>query len=345
MLRMKEAAERSDPSLQQLQQQQQQGRLTQLELDAMLAQSIHMKRMQTEINSQKSDIKAVQSGMQTMEAQLKGSDVKLDNITDILTNKKPSNEHRRSSNDANRTAARPVVSMTAPGSGDDSDGPFSGRDGSSARSDPTGGRSVVNTPRDISLPVAASASGISAEERTDGLDRARAAEEADERADLARAEANAALQTGRAAEAGRIETPTPHGSYEHMPEPLRPLLPKVTDAVFTPIIHENFSNWVSCDENQETKKLNTKTTAEPDMSFTPYWEKLGACKSLAQWRAKALRLKVPEDAVLASRTKTDIGRCLYIQYAILAKPGSVISGNLKSREHFFNENLLDWWGS
>ena len=121
-----------------------QNRLTQLELNAILAQSGQLKRMQTKITLQKSDTNAIQSGMQTMEAQLRSSE---------------------------------------------------------------------------------------------------AAEEADERADLAKAEASAALQAGRAAEAGRIEPPTPDGSYKHMPEPLRPLMPKVSETVFTPAIHENFSKW------------------------------------------------------------------------------------------------------
>ena len=81
------------------------------------------------------------------------------------------------------------------------------------------------------------------------------------------------------------------------------------------------------------------------MSFTRYFEELGGCKSLAQSRAKALRLKVPEEAVLAGRTKTDIGRVLFIQYAIMSKPGDQVSANLKNREHFFNDDLIDWWSA
>ena len=86
-----------------------------------------------------------------------------------------------------------------------------------------------------------------------GIRNARAAEAAEERAELARVEGNAAEQARRAAEAGRIEHPTPEGIYEHMPEQLRPLMPKVSEAVFTPTIHEKFSKWVCCDEHQETK--------------------------------------------------------------------------------------------
>ena len=81
------------------------------------------------------------------------------------------------------------------------------------------------------------------------------------------------------------------------------------------------------------------------MSFTRYFEQLGSCKSLAQWRAKALRLKVPEEAVLAGHTKTDIGRILFIQYAISSMPGDQVSANLKSREDFFNDDLIDWWSA
>ena len=74
--------------------------------------------------------------------------------------------------------------------------------------------------------------------------------------------------------------------------------------------------------------MNTKMTKEPDMSSMMCWEKLSGCKSLAQWRAKALRLK------------TDVGRGLYIQYAILRKNGSCVSRNSEDPRAFLQRRPL-----
>ena len=66
------------------------------------------------------------------------------------------------------------------------------------------------------------------------------------------------------------------------------------------------------------------------------------CKSLAQWRAKALAKGSPTDAVLAARTHSELGRLIFLQYVFQSGAGDVISADLSSADKYVPEDLQEY---
>ena len=82
--------------------------------------------------------------------------------------------------------------------------------------------------------------------------------------------------------------------------------------------------------------------ADGHLGFTRCLAVLSKAKSLAQWRAKALGLRVPEDGVLAARSAMDLGRFIFIKWADSADEGTVVSADLKSKNTFRSPEATTW---
>lgn len=117
---------------------------------------------------------------------------------------------------------------------------------------------------------------------------------------------------------------------------------KVSEAMIDIDIHRRFARWCSCENNQKASFAADMVRGETGAAWTRYFDLLGRSKSLAQRRAKALVLGVPQEAVLAGRSISDMGRILFVRFATVSGPGDAVSADLKSRGHFTGTRCERW---
>lgn len=78
------------------------------------------------------------------------------------------------------------------------------------------------------------------------------------------------------------------------------------------------------------------SSTETTVDFMKYSNVLARCKNLSQWKARALCVKVPAEAVLTARSPTDALRMLAMKFIFDADHGDLMPADLASRDTFIN---------
>ena len=81
---------------------------------------------------------------------------------------------------------------------------------------------------------------------------------------------------------------------------------------------------------------------DPHVSLSRYAEQLAKLKGVAQWKARALAVLVPNEAVLASKGPIDAVRLLALRFLYDSQAGDAIAADLRSRSHFIDETSETW---
>ena len=117
---------------------------------------------------------------------------------------------------------------------------------------------------------------------------------------------------------------------------------KLNDWCINADVHSRFSTWCKCERNSKLESLQTLLAAETTVDFGRYADALSRCKNFTQWKARALALQIPQEAVLASRTPTDALRLIGIRFMFDAKPGDIITADLRDRAYFMDAEVEQW---
>ena len=107
-------------------------------------------------------------------------------------------------------------------------------------------------------------------------------------------------------------------------------------------IHKKFALFCRCTGNAKLKDTDCLFEREDTISFTRYFESLGKCKSLAQWRTRLEATKFPPASIAATRSVQDVGRLLVLQFIAHTQPGEPFGAELTGREHFLDEDYHTW---
>ena len=164
----------------------------------------------------------------------------------------------------------------------------------------------------------------------------------EEQAALARAEAEAAVNRQRARSRQDEVDPTPTEEYGHLPIPIRPALKRATDWTINIDIYIRFVAYCRCDKNAKLEAVTSTIEANTFLSLVRYCDTLQRCKSIAQWRARALGARIPSDAVLATRTKSVAIRMLVVRFLFESSPGDAITADLKDRDYSMSRQTEEW---
>ena len=164
----------------------------------------------------------------------------------------------------------------------------------------------------------------------------------EEQAGLARAETEAVVNRQRARSRRDEVDPTPAEEYGHLPIPIRPALKRVTDWTINIDIHTRFVAYCRCDKNGKLEAVTATIEANTFLGFVRYCDTLQRCKSITQWRAIALGARIPSDAVLVTRTKSEAIRMLVIRFLFESSLGDAITAGLKGRGYFMSRQTEEW---
>ena len=278
--------------------------VTQMDFDKMMGQSLQMKRMQQEMEETKTEVTTMKRGLRGVQEEVTNLGNQTNGKLDRITSLLEGRSPREGT---------PLPSTRRYNE--------DGSSGTGGRTPSSGGsaRSAVPTRRNLDHEI-----------------------ESLERLDLARAEADAAEQAGRAAEAGRAVPPTPEETYGHIPAPVRNLMSIVSSAVVDRSVHIKFARYVGCENHQKTASVASLIDSETHLPWSRYFDLLGKCKSLTQWKAKGLSLSIPSEAILSTRAVADMGRLLFIKFAADAEMGDIVSADMKSRDAFIRDQAREW---
>ena len=53
-------------------------------------------------------------------------------------------------------------------------------------------------------------------------------------------------------------------------------------------------------------------------------------------------INVPQEAILACRTVSEVGRLLWLKFIATAEPGTLIDGNLDGVDKFLEAQAMEW---
>ena len=154
----------------------------------------------------------------------------------------------------------------------------------------------------------------------------------DERMLLVRAEAEAERQKALT----RGHDATPAIEYDHMPDPLRDSMTRMSQWILNKAIHLKFAAFCRCN-GQKMAATEQLFESTPDVAFPIYWAQLAKCKGLEQWKARIIAINAPQEAVLAIRNLNDVGRLLGLIYFAASQPGDEMATDLRGRDFFIPE--------
>ena len=175
--------------------------------------------------------------------------------------------------------------------------------------------------------------------------RAEAEEEAErntdveEQAALARAEGEAAAEALRAGERRAADAHNPEAELSHLPAPIRGPMVRMTQWMISREIHNRFITFCKGDRNEKRRHSDALFTAEIAITYVRYAEQLAKCKSMAQWKARALASGVPAEAALSVRTAGESIRQLAVRFFFDSQPGDVLTADMKSRDFFIHADV------
>ena len=116
----------------------------------------------------------------------------------------------------------------------------------------------------------------------------------------------------------------------------------IADLYFSKGISRNFIAFCSCAGTAKAKEAEALFNSEEIVSLARYIIPLIRCKGFLQWQGRALALKVPSEAVLATRSAAEAIKLIALKYISTCQIGDPISADLKSRERFIDANLTNW---
>ena len=161
--------------------------------------------------------------------------------------------------------------------------------------------------------------------------------EADREARLEEAKTEAARLA-----AARPETPPTPGPAPVVPESLKNATDKVSGWSANLDVHKKFATFCRCSGNAKLKDTDSLFDREETITFTRYFDSLGKCKSIRQWRDRLEATNFPPATVAATRSIQDVGRLLVLQFIAHTQPGDPFGAELTNREHFLDEGYCTW---
>ena len=281
----------------------------------MLAASVHYKKQQTQLTHMTSQQTQISTEVKAVKADTAGirSDIR-DLVAHVRANPQPQQQKEKQHPKAPTTPGR------------DPSGTASNED-------------EVNIFSDLQLgPLESSDSLLGTQRYADHHETDETARhEADRVARLEDARNEAARL-----EAARPETPPPPGPAAVVPEPLKNAADKISGWSANLEVHKKFALFCRCTGNAKLKDTDCLFEREDTISFTRYFESLGKCKSLAQWRTRLEATKFPPASIAATRSVQDVGRLLVLQFIAHTPTGEPFGAELTGREHFLDEDYQTW---
>ena len=107
-------------------------------------------------------------------------------------------------------------------------------------------------------------------------------------------------------------------------------------------IHQKFVRFCHCNGNAKAKVTEAMFDREDTLSFTRYFESLGKCKSLGQWKISLEGTKFPAASAKAARSIADVGRFMVLQFIANTQTGEAFGAEIATREHYMDEEYQAW---
>ena len=290
------------------------GAFGQLEFDTMLASSVHYKKQQTQLTQMTSQQNQISTEVKSVKADTAGIRSDIRELVQNVRATPPSQHHN----------LRQRLSPATPPR--DPSGPASNED-------------EVTVSSDLHLgPLEPPDSLLGTQRYADQHETDETARhEADRVARLEDARNEAARL-----EAARPETPPPPGPAPDVPDPLKNAADKVTGWSANLEVHKKFALFCRCTGNAKLKDTDRLFDREETITFTRYFDSLGKCKSIRQWRDRLEATNFPPASVAATRSIQDVGRLLVLQFIAHTQPGDPFGAELTNREHFLDEGYCTW---